>query len=202
MKTFGSVASLVEALREEVDAEASRIRRETEETERRQSEAAAREFIELPDRGERLAEERRKSAEIVAREDWADRREALERREAFGAEAFRRGLERLAGAAAPEDRAEVLGRLAREAIERVPGDAVEIAVNEADAPLLTEAFRSELARRAGRREVRLAADRLETAGGCVVRTEDGRASFDDTFEARARRFETAWRAAVAEIHGP
>ncbi len=84
----------------------------------------------------------------------------------------------------------------------MPGDAVEIAVNEADAPLLTEAFRSELARRAGRREVRLAADRLETAGGCVVRTEDGRASFDDTFEARARRFETAWRAAVAEIHGP
>ena len=201
MKTFGSVASLVEAVREEVEAEVSRIRRETEETERRQSDAAAREGIELPDRGERLAEERRKSAELLAREDWADRREALERREAFAAEAARRSLEALrTGPAA--DRAEVLGRLAREAIERVPGDVLEIAVNAADAALLTEEFRSDLARRTGRREVRLAADRLETAGGCVLRTADGRTSFDDTFEARAKRFETAWRSAVAEIHGP
>ncbi|HTS01348.1 MAG TPA: hypothetical protein VMN04_02415, partial [Thermoanaerobaculia bacterium] len=71
MKVFGSVASLVEAVREEVEAEASRIRRETEETESRESDAAARERIELPDRGERLAEERRKSAELLAREDWA-----------------------------------------------------------------------------------------------------------------------------------
>ncbi|MGE5414617.1 MAG: V-type ATP synthase subunit E family protein, partial [Syntrophomonadaceae bacterium] len=196
MKTFGSVASLVEAVHEEVEAESARIRRDAEETERREGDAAARERIELPGRAERLAEERRKASELLAREDWADRRETLERREAFVAEAARRGLERLASGPAPSDRAEALGRLVREAIERMPGEVVEIAVNEADAPLLTEAFRAELARRAGRREARLPAERLETAGGCVVRTEDGRTSFDNTFEARARRFETAWRAAV------
>ena len=201
MKTFGSVASLVEAVREEVEAEAARIRRDAAETEERERAAAARERIELPDRDERLSEERRKAAELLAREDWSDRREALERREAFASAAARLGLERLAGG--PEsDRAEALGRLAREAIERVPGEVLEIAVGAADAALLTEAFRSELARGAGRREVRLSAERLETAGGCVVRTADGRASFDDTFEARARRFEAAWRSAVAEIHGP
>lgn len=202
MRSLGSVASLVEAVREEVDAEVVRIHRETEGREREARDAAARERIELPGRAERLAEERRKAAELLAREDWADRREALEQREAFAAETARRGLERLATGPTPEDRAEVLSRLAGEAIERLPGEAVEIVVNEADASLATEAFRCELARRLGRREARLSAERIDSAGGCVVRTQDGRASFDNTFEARARRFEIAWRAAVAEIHGP
>ncbi len=202
MKILGSVASLVEAVHEEVDAEVARIRRDSEERELEASAAAARERIELPGRAERLAEERRRAAELLAREDWVDRREALERREAFAAETARRGLERLSSGPAPEDRAEALSRLAGEAIEKLPGDVVEMVVDEADAALVTEAFRSALARRAGRREVRLSADRLDTAGGCVVRAEDGRASFDNTFEARARRFETAWRAAVAAVHGP
>lgn len=201
MKVFGSVASLVESVREEVEAEVVRIRRDAEERERRAIDAAAGESIEVPGRAERLAEERRNATELLGREDWADRREALERREAFAVEAARRGLERLAASAKTPERAEVVARLAREAIERVSGDVVEVAVNEADAPLMTEAFRSEIARGAGRREARLAAERLETAGGCVVRTEDGRASFDNTFETRARRFETAWRPIVAEIHG-
>lgn len=202
MKTLGSVASLVEAVREEVDAEVSRIRLETEEREREARAAAERERLELPGRAERLAEERRRATELLAREDWVDRREALERRQAFAEETERRGLERLATAPTPEDRAETIGRLVGEAIEKLPGDAVEIVLNEADAPLATEAFRSALARRAGRREVRLSADRLPKAGGCVVRAEDGKASFDNSFEARARRFETAWRAAVAAVHGP
>ena len=202
MKLLGSVASLVEAVREEVDAEVARIRGETEEREREARAAAERERIELPGRTERLAEERRRATELLAREDWVDRREALERREAFAAETERRGLERLSSGRTPQDRAEALGRLAGEAIEKLPGPVVEIVVNEADATLADEAFLSALARRTGRREVRLSADRLESAGGCVVREENGRASFDNTYEARARRFETAWRAAVAAVHGP
>jgi vacuolar-type H+-ATPase subunit E/Vma4 len=201
VKLLGSVASLLEAVREEVGSEVARIRLETEEQEQATRDAAARERIELPGRAERLAEERRKAAELLAREDWADRREALEQREAFAAEAARRGLERLARGQAPQERTEVLRRLACEAIPMLPGDVVEIVVNEADAALATDAFREELAGRTARREVRLSAGRLDTAGGCVVRTGDGRASFDNTFEARARRFETAWRAAVAEVHG-
>jgi vacuolar-type H+-ATPase subunit E/Vma4 len=37
-------------------------------------------------------------------------------------------------------------------------------------------------------------------GGCIVRTSSGRASFDNTIAARAQRFQTAWRSALAEIY--
>ncbi len=201
MKVLGSVASVLEAVREDVDAEVARIRRETEDRERSARDAAAGKRIELQGRTERLGEERRRAAELLAREDWADRREALEQREAFVAEACRQGLERLAQGSTPEDRAEVLKRLIVEAVETLPAGAVEIAVGEGDAALLTGPLLADLERRAGRR-MRLSADRLAGAGGCVVRTDGGRASFDNTFEARSRRFETAWRTAVAEVHGP
>lgn len=202
MKALGSVASVVEAVREEVESRVAGIRQESEAQREGLEKAAAAAPIELAERPQRLAQERLAVLEGLGREDWADRREALEDREAFLTEVVRSGLSRLKQPAGPQDQRALLRQLIVEALGRLPGEVFEVALSPADAPLAGEDFRSEIARRCRMSEIRLAADRLDGAGGCLVRTGDGRAAFDNTFEARSRRFESVWRAALAEIYGP
>ncbi len=201
MKGLGSVASLVEALHEEVDAEVARIRRQAEEEERRLTDAAAAEPVEIPGRLERLAQARRAAAELLAREDWADRREALEEREVFVAETVRQGLERLSQGGEPGEGRALLARLIAEALDQLPGDDFEVVVRESDAALARSEL-TDLSARRGKGRIRLAVETLPGIGGCVVRTADGRTAMDNRLEARARRFEPVWRAAVAQVYGP
>lgn len=204
MKTVGSVDSVLEMLREEVEAEAARIRRESEDEERRLREAAAAGRLEIPDREERLAQERRRAFERIAREDWEDRRRALERLEAFVAETEKRGVAALAIPGEPAETRALLARLVAEAVARLPGDSFEVSFAGDDAGV-TEADVERLlavSDRPGARRIRFAAERVAGSGGVLVRTADGRSSYDNRFEARRDRFEAEWRCAVAEIHGP
>ena len=53
----------------------------------------------------------------------------------------------------------------------------------------------------GEREIALKTDEAARPGACLVRTGNGKTSFDNGLEARARRFENACRATLAEIYG-
>ena len=94
-------------------------------------------------------------------------------------------------------RRELLASLAREAIEGLPGDAFDVFVSPADAPLCDETWRRGVA--GSSRRVAVRSDDPPEGGGCMARTADGRVSFDNGFAARARRFEAAWRAELARV---
>ncbi len=201
MKGLGSVASVIEALHEDVEAEAARIRRQSEDEQRLLAEAAAAEPVAIADRRERLEDERRKAAELASREDWTDRREALEERERFVAEVTCRGLARLA---APDDRsarsAWLCGLIA-ESFAHLPGDDFEVIVRAADRDLVAGDLAA-VEERCGKRRLQLSAETLPGIGGVIVRACDGRTALDNRVESRMRRFESAWLAAVVEIYGP
>jgi len=199
VKSLGSVAAVLEAVREEAEGEAQRISREAEEQCARWL-SAANAPAEVADREGRLSAARRQAAELVAREDWADRRCALEEREAWIARAVALGRQRLEAPEPAAQRRELLTRLATEAAACLPGGECEISVSAADASLLDEAWCRQVAQGAEKRTVRLAVSGDGPAGGCVARAEGGKVSFDNSFEARARRFEAAWRARLAEIY--
>jgi vacuolar-type H+-ATPase subunit E/Vma4 len=201
VKSLGSVAAVVEALREEAEGEVQRIARETEERIAQLRAAAGAEPADLPDRGPRLAAARRGAAELLAQEAWADRRAMLEEREAWIGRIVAEGQRRLEAPEPPSDRRDLLGRLAAEAAACLPGEACEIVVAPADAALLDEAWCKEVAKAAGKKNARVVPDAARR-GGCLARAEGGKVSFDNGFEARARRFEPAWRAGLAGIYGP
>ena len=201
MKSLGSVAAVVEALREEAESEVQRIARETEERIAGLRASAGSEPADLPDRGPRLAAARREAAELSAQEAWADRRAMLEEREAWISRIVAEGLRRLEAPEPPAERRDLLARLAAEAAGCLPDEACEIVVAPADAALLDEAWCKEVAKAAGKKIARVVSDAGRRAGGCLARTEGGKVSFDNGFEARARRFEPAWRAGLAEIYG-
>ena len=195
------MAAVVEALREEAEGEVQRIAHETQERVARLRASAGGEPADLPDRGPRLAAARREAAELLAQEAGADRRAMLEEREAWIGRIVAEGLRRLESPEPAAERRDSLARLAAEAAASLPGEASEIVVAPADAALLDEAWCKDVAKAAGKKVVRVVADAGRRAGGCLARTPGGKVSFDNGYEARARRFEPVWRAGLAEIYG-
>lgn len=191
---------MADAVREEASREVERLLRDTnEEIVRLRAEAQSADVM-PPDRPARLAAARREVSAQLAREDWEDRRAALEERERWTERAIRLARERLDGDREAAARRELLLALAVEAAERLPAGAVEIAVSASDASIADDAFVEELARRARRPVARARGDLPQS--GCVVSTVGGKVRFDNSLEARARRFEPLWRAALTEIYGP
>jgi vacuolar-type H+-ATPase subunit E/Vma4 len=201
VRVLGSVPSVVEAVREEVDEEIARLREESERESERLKRARQADPVEVPDRAIRLESARREAAERLAREDWADRRAALEDREAWIAEAELQGFAALARPEAAAERGELLLRFIAEALERLPGETFEVTLAPGDRALLDGDAGRRLASVRGEREVVLKPDESARPGACLVCTGDGKTSFDNGLEARARRFESSCRAALAEIYG-
>jgi vacuolar-type H+-ATPase subunit E/Vma4 len=201
VRGLGSIDSLLEALREEVEEELSRIKEELEADVARLRHASEIDPVILPDRDARLESARREAAEDSARQDWADRRAALEDREAWIARIVAEGQTQFARGEEKADRRDTLEGWIDEAVERLPGDTFEVVLSTDDAALFEKAPRPVPSGTAARREIRMIADANAPPGSCLARTPEGRASFDNGFAARSRRFESAWRAALAEIYG-
>lgn len=197
MKPFGSVEAVVAALEEDARAELEKIEREFDASLLRLREDDAQRPVVVTDADGRIGAARRRTAERLAEEDWADRRAALVDREVWMQQVAREG-ERLLAALDPAGRRADLLRLAREALDRVDGAEVDVTLSPGDVALADAAWRDDAARESGKRIRRVAA--AETiAGGCIVEAADGRVRYDNTYETRARRFESAWRAALGEL---
>lgn len=197
MKALGSPAAVAAAVRDDADASVEKVERDLAAALARLAAEEGAEPGAPVDRDARLAGARRQAREHLAREDLADAREPLEAREAWLRRVLAEGWRRLDEPQPQGARREQLARLAREGLDRVPGDEVEIVVSPADAALVDASWAATLA---PPRRARLASDAGLRAGGCLVRSSDGRVAFDNSLEARARRFEAAWRAALGGLY--
>jgi vacuolar-type H+-ATPase subunit E/Vma4 len=198
MKPLGSVAAVIAAIREDASAEAEALDRQAQTEVERLRALEVGDVVTIPDRERRLTAARQESQTRLAQEDWEDTREAVADRERWMARAVELGRHQLADPGDVQGRRDRLAVLAREALSRLPGRVCEIAVPEADVALLGPEWRRAVADAADRDDVRVTAGSHE--GGCIARTPDGRASFDNSYAARAQRFQAAWRSALAEVY--
>ena len=196
MTGWGSVESIVAAIREEARAEIDRLDAETAATIARFCDEDRQTPVAVPDGDARIEAARRQARERAAEENWADRQLALESRERWMARVVALGLDRLRAADAATRRDDLL-YLAGEAAARVGGPAVEIIVAPDDLALADPTWCAQVAGTIGA-AVTVAVDAAVT-GGCIARSADGRLNYDNTFTARTRRFEGAWRSALSEL---
>jgi vacuolar-type H+-ATPase subunit E/Vma4 len=152
--------------------------------------------VAIPDGEARIEGARRVAHERTAEENWADRQLALEFREQWMARVVALGLDRLRTADAATRREDLL-HFASEAAVRVGGPAIEIVVAPDDLALADSAWRAEVASTTDA-AVTVSAD-AAVSGGCLARSADGRLHYDNTFAARTRRFEGAWRSELSEL---
>lgn len=198
----GSVPSVLAAIRDEVEAELERRQKEVDEAVVAAGRGASETGISAAERAARLAQAREQARERIAHEDWLDSREALERRERWIQLAAAEGRRLLRERESAADGPDLLLRLAAEGIARLPGDVFDVVLSRDAAARIGEGWCRRLEGQCGKRAVRLAPpENGGPEGGCLVRTSGGRMTFDNSLEARARRFEGAWRSALAELYG-
>ena len=200
MRTFGSVAAVIAAVQDEVGAEVESLERKTRQQLARMEAEAATESVSIPDRESRLAAAVREAQHRLAREEWQGAREAIEEREEWIERVVSAGRAKLAELETIGERRAGLLRLARDCLERLPGQNFEILLCAADAAILDPGWHQEVGLDGRERQVRITTDINVADGGCIVRTADGKVSFDNTFAARAERFQSAWRAALGAIY--
>lgn len=196
MTGWGSIESVIAAIREEARAEADRLDAEASAAIARLREDERQTVVTVPDAESRVEAARRRARERGAEESWADRQVALEARERWLSRAVALGVDRLRAADAASRR-EDLFHLARDAGVRVGGPAVEILVAPEDLSIADAAWTNEVASAIGA-AVTVAADATVT-GGCIARTAAGRLTCDNTVAARTRRLDAVWRRALSDL---
>lgn len=198
MKPLGSVAAVIAAIREDAAVEVDGIIRQADADVAGLRAEDAAHLITFPEGDMQIAAARERSRSRLAQEDWLDTRAAIDEREAWLARAVDLGRQRLDDAAAPAVRRQRLARLTKECLERLPLGALELIVSAGDASLLDDSWRAALMSPAELLSLTVVPGNVD--GGCIVRTADGRASFDNSYPARADRLRTAWRAALAKLY--
>ncbi len=191
MKPLGSAAAVLATMRDDAQAEIDRIEQDAEAAVARSTRDEP-QAVEPADRAEQLAVAARQRRERLAREDWEDRRVALELREEWIKKVIAQGRQLLEAERPRQERVALLRGLADEALQRLPpGDRCSISVAAGDAELLDAEFLGD----------RLAAGPpASIRGGCILRS--GNLVVDNSFDERERRFEGQWRAALARAYGP
>jgi vacuolar-type H+-ATPase subunit E/Vma4 len=191
MKTWGSAAAVIAAIRDEAAAEIERLQHES--TTRMDALRAAARPAPSAEADARLGAVRRRAAEQDRDEDWQDAMAAVADRDTWilaVAEQARRAAGSLASNPAK------LTVLAREAVASLPADACEVVVPEGATAAHDPAWSAALEAATGKR--------ISVVGGaiagCIARTVDHRVAFDNTVEARDLRCRTAWRAALARLY--
>jgi vacuolar-type H+-ATPase subunit E/Vma4 len=198
MKPLGSVAAVVAAIHEDASAEVDAITRQMDaDIARLRAEDAAR-LVTFAEGDLQIAGARDRARARLAQEDWFDSRAAIDERELWLARVVDLGRRRLDVSVTPEQRKRQLARLAQESIERMHAVEVDIVVTHADAAILDERWRDALISATGLESIAVVGG--DIGGGCLVRSRDGRMSFDNTYPSRADRFRNVWRAALAELY--
>lgn len=194
MKRWGSGAAVAAAVREDAAAERERLERENGAEIERLRNASHTRPPAPPD--DRLEIVRRSALERDADEEWQTAQAALEDREAWIAEVVRTGRARLSSLAG-EDAARWIAALIREGAAHLPTAAFVVTLPVSLAPVCTDAWRQGLEREVGRS---FTTEFDGERAGCVLRTPDGRITFDNSAEARERRTLGRWRPALARIY--
>lgn len=196
MRSLGSAAAVVAAIREEAGAEIERLEREARETQA--ALAGERERpVEIPDADRRIAEARVRVARLEDDEAWSTVLEDLQERE--------RWIERVVAAARrmaestehPDWVRTYTAALALEGLRILPPGRGTVTVPASMKSLFDERWQRDLQDRAGR-AIEIAFGPI--AAGCTIRLVDRPVAYDNSIEARERRLQSRWRAAVARAY--
>ena len=195
---FGSIEAVVAAVQEDANAEVEKVERDLAAAIARARDEDQRLPVVVPDADARISRARRQAHDRIAAQEAADHQSALKDREMWIAQAVTDGERRLLALDVATARADLV-RLAREAIDRMPDQALELLVSTARADLLDAATRDEVMTAPGKTIARVTPLPNVGSGGCIVQTLDGRIRYDNTYAARGRRFESYWRARLGEM---
>ena len=195
MKTLGSVAAVVAAMRDELAAELERLEREA--ATRLDALTSEGESVPIPERDASLNAAAWRAAEVRAEAEWRATREDLQDRERWLDEVLALGRRTLQKGMDADDVRAWMGDLVAEAAENLPPGECRVVVSETALPLLDAKWTATVEARTGRR---LRAEPGTVTSGCIVRLVEQPVAYDNSGDARERRSAAVWRVALARLY--
>jgi V/A-type H+-transporting ATPase subunit E len=141
---------------------------------------------------------------IIANAKLRERKLLLDAKEEAIQEAFGKAEERLRQARSEKEYSDALKRVIGEAIRSLGGGEVEVLTREDDAQRLKNGLLDEISRELKAElkaplQITLSEETIETMGGAIVRSRNGKVEVDNTFETRLERSREDLRAKVSKI---
>jgi V/A-type H+-transporting ATPase subunit E len=164
------------------------LRKAREEAER----TSVRLLAEAKEKGEMEKKRMKSSAEMEIRNKFLQVKEELVNT------VFDKALARLRQFVKAESYHGYLLRFIQEAVEKLDSDTLIVYVNSEDKEWLAQGKLDKLSEKLGVKLI-LANETENCLGGCVVKTPDGKMSYDNTFEKRLQLLKPVLRAKVAKI---
>ena len=195
MKTVGSVSAVVAAIREEAAVEIERLEREAAAMESTAQQPRA--VAPSPDDDPSVVAARWRAHNEASEEEWREKLEDLQDRERWMdavVAAGRRALTDVRDARAVKD---WMRALVVEAASYLPSGACIVVASVAAAGLLDTAWCDETGVDIGRT---LSIEAGPLTAGCIVRLTGQPIEYDNSLDARERRVEVEWRAALASVY--
>jgi V/A-type H+-transporting ATPase subunit E len=194
------LATIATEILEDVKKEAEKIIRDAEkeaqlilEKAKEEAEKTSTELLaEAQSKGEIEKRKTKSSTEVEIRNRFLQVKEELVN------SAFNKTLARLNQFVKTENYHDHLLKLIQEAVEKTDSSTLVIYVNSKDREWLSHGNLDELSKKL---KVKLTlADEAETCiGGCVLKTPDGKMSYDNTFESQLQELKLVLRIRVAEL---
>lgn len=193
-----NIDKITKKISEKSDAEADEILKEARvradeiisEAQKKASEIK----MEIVEKGERDSERERQR--IIANAKLQSRKARLEAKEDVIREAFERAEGELKKVTRSNKYPSVLASLIKEAQGVIGGD-VEVLVRKDDLGILTKEYLNKLSDDTKSR-VELSQDYIDTVGGAMVRSKDGKVEVNNTIEMRRERMRGELRPKVAQ----
>lgn len=195
MKTLGSVAAVVAAIREEANAEIERL--EQEAAAEIAVFARPRAAAPRPERDPRVAAARARARDEDSQEEWNAGLQDLQDRERWMNAVMAAGRQAFAGTSDHPAVRRLIGALVMEGVAHLPPGACIVVVPAGIAAGLDDVWRRKMSARTGRP---LTVESGPLAAGCIVRLVDRPMAYDNSLEARERRTQVEWRAALARVY--
>jgi V/A-type H+-transporting ATPase subunit E len=135
---------------------------------------------------------------IIANAKLQAKKHGLDVKEEIIQHAFDEAEKRLTKITSSKEYPDILKNIIAEGVESIGVEDVEVVVREEDIKLVNNAFLKELRKKLGV-NITLSKDSIESLGGAIIRTMDGKIVVNNTFETRMRRMRDELRSKVAKI---
>jgi vacuolar-type H+-ATPase subunit E/Vma4 len=196
MRTHGSVASVIAAIQDEAAAHIERLEREAAAAIAGMTEPAPAP-VPCAEEAPRVTAARGRARRDESDDEWSARLEDLDDRERWMLEIASAGRRALCGMGDRSGVRRWTRALVAEAAAHLPPGRCVVVVPAGAVDHLDDGWRDE-AGRSLERELSIEAGAI--TAGCIVRLADRPIAYDNTLEARERRTQVEWRAALAQIY--
>lgn len=199
MEARESAEKIIERIREdaarEVEVIIGEAKREAEDIIKEAEDKAEEQKREIISKGEKEAELLKQR--IVANAKLKARKSGLDAKEELIKAVFEEAEKELAKIASSDNYKDILRGLIAEGVSSVGEDA-EVMVKEEDKKLLEDGILKDLEKEF-KVKITLSPENINTIGGVIVRSKNGRVEVNNTFETRMIRMQDALRSKIAKI---